>query len=325
MLTFDQVTRCFGRRTALDGVSFQAARGEVIGVIGPNGAGKTTLLRLGACFLQPTRGAIDLNGMDTFRQSLAVRRSVGYLPERCPLYDDMTVREYLRFRARLKGLPLRKVRVRVRDLAEQVGLGEDGGRPIAGLSLGSRRRLGVADALLSDPKLLLLDDPLANVDAVETARLVGCIAASSRHAIVLVSGHTLALFAGLCARYLVLRGGRLVLDATRQDLQTRHGGATLAMEVAGAGDAALRRAVARYPGGAGATVDLQPDGWWRVCWPMVSGGEALRDTVASDAARMGWRLRAVNVIRPPLENVLADCVAGRNLEPASAHSSGGPS
>ena len=116
MLQILQVTRRFGRRTALDDVSFDAAPGDIVGLLGPNGAGKTTLLRLAACYLQPTAGAIRLNGLDSFRDSLAVRRATGYLPERCPLYDDMTVGEYLRFRARIKGLSFLKARRRSRDL-----------------------------------------------------------------------------------------------------------------------------------------------------------------------------------------------------------------
>jgi len=113
-----------------------------------------------------------------------------------------------------------------------------------------------------------------------------------------------------------LRAGRVTMDATRQALLTRHNGATLVMEVAGAGDTALKRVAARFPGGESATVELQPDGWWRVVWP-VDPCSDLRDAVAAEVARQGWRLRAVNVTLPPLEGVLADCVAGRVPEMAT--------
>jgi len=226
MLEVVQVTRCFGRRVALEQISFQAAPGDIVGVLGPNGAGKTTLLRLAACYLQPTRGVIRLNGLDSFRQSLDFRRHMGYLPERCPLYDDMTVGEYLFFRARLKGFSFLKARRRAHELAEQLNLGGMRGRLIGSLSLGCRRRTGLADALLHDPRLLLLDDPIANVDSIECERIMASVTHAARHATVLVSGHALAQLGALCTRFLVLRAGRMTADVTRTDLQAG-GGASL--------------------------------------------------------------------------------------------------
>jgi len=223
MLQIQQVTRCFGRRTALADVSFAAATGEIIGLVGPNGAGKSTLLRLAACYLQPTRGAIRWRGLDSFRDSLAFRGHLGYLPEHCPLYEDMTVSEYLRFRARLKGESFLTAGRRVRTVTERVGLTSERGRLIGHLSLGCRRRVGVADALLRDASLLLLDDPLAHVDAEESAHLTACMAAAARHALVLVAGHTLSAFATLCTRFIVLRGGRVSGDFSRRALEAQAG------------------------------------------------------------------------------------------------------
>ena len=312
MLDVVQVTRCFGRRTALEDVSFQAARGDIVGVLGPNGAGKTTLLRLAACYLQPTRGTIRLNGLDSFRQSLEFRRRMGYLPERCPLYDEMTVGEYLQYRARLKGLPFLRARIRVRELAEQLGVDRVRGRIIGSLSLGYRRRTGLADALLQDPRLLLLDDPIANVDAVECERMAAAITNAARHATVLVTGHALAQLGELCTRFVVLRAGRLEAQATRAELQSAGGGVRLRAEVAGATEAALRRVAALFPGGAEAAVTLQDDGWWQLAWSTPPSG-SVRDAVATEVARQGWRLRSVEVVVPALESRLADLVAGRSL------------
>lgn len=310
MLEVVQVTRCFGRRTALEDVSFQAVRGDIVGVLGPNGAGKTTLLRLASCFLQPTRGVIRLNGLDSFRQSLEFRRRMGYLPERCPLYDDMTVGEYLLYRARLKGLPFLKARIRSRELSEQLGLGEVNGRLIGSLSLGCRRRTGMADALLYDPKLLLLDDPIANVDAIECERLASGITNAARHATVLVTGHALAQLGELCTRFLVLRAGCVAAVVTRAELQAGDQGVLLMAEVSGATEAALKRIAALFPGGHAAVVRLQPDGWWRLSWATRQSG-SVRDAVATEVTRQGWRLRSVEVVVPSLESRLADLVAGR--------------
>jgi ABC-2 type transport system ATP-binding protein len=230
MLEVVQVTR---RRVALEQVSFQAARGDIVGVLGPNGAGKTTLLRLAACYLQPTRGVIRLNGLDSFRQSLDFRRHMGYLPERCPLYDDMTVGEYLLYRARLKGLAFLKARRQARERIEQLNLGEVRGRLIGSLSLGCRRRTGLADALLRDPRLLLLDDPIANVDAIECERIAASVTHAARHATVLVSGHALAQLGTFCTRFLVLHAGRVTADVARADLQAGDAGAPLESHLAG--------------------------------------------------------------------------------------------
>lgn len=232
MLQIQQVTRCYGRRTALQDVSFEAGPGEVVGLIGPNGAGKSTLLRLAACYLQPTCGSIRWREFDSFRDSLAFRRQLGYLPERCPLYENMTVSEYLRFRARLKGVSFLRAGRCVRDVAERVGLEAERGRLIGNLSLGCRRRVGVADALLHDAALLLLDDPLAHVDAEACARLTACIAAAGRHALVLVAGHTLSAFATLCTRFLVLRDGRVAGDFSRDVLHAQAGAAPLETQLA---------------------------------------------------------------------------------------------
>jgi ABC-2 type transport system ATP-binding protein len=291
-------------------VSFQASRGDIMGVIGPNGAGKTTLLRLAAGYLQPTRGSIRLGSMDSFRHSFAYRRHLGYLPERCPLYDDMTVGEYLHYRARLKGLNYRRARRRARDLAEQLGLTTVRGRLIGSLSLGCRRRTGVADALLLDPRLLLLDDPIANVDPVECERIAACVAHSAQHAVVLITGHALAQLGALCTRFLVLRDGRVAADVSRTEVAAGHDGVMLVVEVSGPAEETLRQMAANFAGGGKASVERQADGWWRVSWG-VRPTDDTRDAVVAEVTRLGWRTRAVQVVAPALEARLADLVAGR--------------
>ncbi|MEI6211019.1 MAG: ABC transporter ATP-binding protein [bacterium] len=305
-----QVTRCFGCRVALEQVSFQAARGDIVGILGPNGAGKTTLLRMAACYLQPTRGVIRLNGLDSFRQSLEYRGHMGYLPERCPLYDDMTVGEYLLYRARLKGLSFRRARRCARELAGQLGLAELRGRLIGKLSLGCRRRTALADALLHDPRLLLLDDPIANVDPLECEQIAAGVTRAARHAVVLVTGHALSQLGALCTRFLVLRAGHLVADLTCTELQASDSGVRLVAEVSGATESALKRIAALFPGGGEAIVQLQPDGWWQVSWGTAQAG-GVRDAVVTEIARQGWRLRSVAVAVPSMEARLADLVAGR--------------
>jgi len=309
MLQVIQVTRCFGSRTALNEVSFEAVPGDIIALLGHNGAGKTTLLRLAACYLQPTAGTIRLHGLDTFRDSLDFRRITGYLPERSPLYDDMTVSEYLYFRGRIKGLSTIKARRRVRDLISQLGLEDVSRRLISGLSFGTRRRVGVVDALLHEPKLLVLDDPLANVDPIEARHLTEAIGAAARHAIVLVSGHTLEALGALCTRYMVLRDGRLSAQCSRHALETSGQGSTLEIEVTHTSDAALRRFATPFAGAEKVSLDLLPDGWWHVSWPVTAGVD-VRDRVMAEIVRQGWSLRSLRCTTPGIGARLAKLVAG---------------
>jgi ABC-2 type transport system ATP-binding protein len=322
MLEVHQVTRCFGRRKALEAVSFETAAGDIVGVLGPNGAGKTTLLRLAACFLQPTRGVIRLNGLDSFHQSLRYRQALGYLPERCPLYDEMTVGEYLNYRANLKGFSFVKARRRAREMAEQLGLGDLRGRLIGTLSLGCRRRTAMADALLHAPRLLLLDDPIASVDPVECGHISENITRAAKHAAVLVTGHDLARLGALCTRFLVLRAGRVAADLTRAGLEGATGGRVM-VEVAGAAEAALRRVFTQFPGGAAAEVRLLPEGWWQVSWALTEPPGGMRDAVAGEVARQGWRLRAVDLVIPSLGARLAAMVAGGAAGGADTDAAGG--
>ncbi len=211
MLEIHQLGRRFGRRIALDDVSFDVAPGEIVGLLGSNGAGKTTLLRVLAGYLEPTSGDVALDGRSTFEQGLDIRRVTGYLPERCPLYDEMRVGDYLLFRARLRGLSVRRSRRRVREVVTECGLGEVVRQPIGTLSSGLRRRTGLAETLLAHPRILLLDDPLAGLDLAHGRHIRQSIVAASVRAAVIVSGHGLADLVELCTRFVVLREGRLVL------------------------------------------------------------------------------------------------------------------
>lgn len=211
MLEIHHLSRCFGRRIVFDDVSFDVAPGEIVGLLGANGAGKTTLLRVLAGYLEPTSGDVLFDGRSTFEQGLDIRRVTGYLPESCPLYDDMRVGDYLFFRGRLRGLSVRRLRRRVREVLMDCGLGEVVRQPIGTLSQGLRRRTGLAETLLAHPRILLLDDPLAGLDLAHGRHIRQLIVAASVRAAVIISGHGLGDLAELCTRFIVLRDGHLVL------------------------------------------------------------------------------------------------------------------
>ena len=223
----------YGRQKVLRDVSFVVSPGEVVSVVGANGAGKTTLLRILATLQLPESGTILMDGQDALRRPLRYRRQLGYLPERVALYDDMTVKDYLRYRAVLKGEPAKRVRRRVSEAVEICQIGDLLRTPIASLSAGWRKRVAIADAMILRPRVLLLDDFLAGLDGAmrETAGAIlsNAVAFSS----VIVTGHELDDFAKWTTRFLVLREGII----------------STSVETAGVDAAVLRERLAAAKGG----------------------------------------------------------------------------
>lgn len=191
MINVNNLTKRFSGRTAVDNISFTIERGEIIGFLGPNGAGKTTTMQMLTGFLHPTRGSIEIAGVDVGTHPLEARRHIGYMPESCPLYTELRVDEYLKFRSKIKKVPPREIKNRLARVKEQCGVTEVGRRIIGQLSKGYRQRVGLADSLLSDPDLLILDEPTTGLDPNqirEVRELIGRLA--ERHTL-LLSTHIL--------------------------------------------------------------------------------------------------------------------------------------
>ena len=197
----------YGRQPVLRDVSFVASPGEVVTVLGANGAGKTTLLKLLATLAVPESGTVMLDGQDALARPLRYRRQIGYLPERIAFYEDMSVKEYLRYRAALKGEPFRRVRRRVAEASEMCQVSDLLRIPIRRLSMGLRKRVALADALLLRPRVLLLDDFLAGLDNSLRAAMGGILSNAAAFSCVIVTGHELEDFARWTTRFLVLRDG----------------------------------------------------------------------------------------------------------------------
>jgi ABC-2 type transport system ATP-binding protein len=209
MLEVDHITFSYGSRKALDDVTFDVAPGEIVAVTGANGAGKTTLMKLLACRLMQDAGRVRLHGIDPLERPVRYRRAIGYLSEHCPLYSEMTVEEYLVYRVRLKGERALRVRRRVSEALATCGLVEAGRTRIRLLSHGFRKRVGLADALITHPKLLLLDDLLAGLDRPQRAKCAEALSAASSRAAVIVTGHELDELTDWCTRFVVLHKGRV--------------------------------------------------------------------------------------------------------------------
>jgi ABC-2 type transport system ATP-binding protein len=210
VVAIDHVTRRYGRVLAVNDVSLQVNAGEVLGLLGPNGSGKTTLLRLVTGYLSPTFGRITVTGHDTVRQPMEARRRIGYVPESVPLYGHMRVREFLRFMARLRGVPVGDVAEAIARVAEHTGVAHVLAKPIRTLSRGYRQRVAIAQALLHDPEVLVLDEPTNGLDPrqmIETRNLIRALAGV--HTVIL-SSHILAEVERTVDRVAILLQGRLL-------------------------------------------------------------------------------------------------------------------
>ncbi|MEI7705221.1 MAG: ABC transporter ATP-binding protein [Deltaproteobacteria bacterium] len=222
MIEVSGLTRRFRERTAVQDLTFSIGRGAVVGLLGPNGAGKTTTLRLLTGFLPPSAGTVRVAGFDVFEQPMEARRRIGYLPEIPPLYDGMTVREQLRFAADLKGLPRARVREEVERVAGLTSVDGVLDRLTANLSKGFRQRVGIAQALVGDPDVLILDEPTVGLDPIQIREVRDLIRSLGGRHTVLLSSHLLPEVAMTCSQVIVLNEGRLVGFDTLDGLVARH-------------------------------------------------------------------------------------------------------
>lgn len=235
MLEVRNIAFSYNRKKVLRDVSFVASPGEVVTIVGANGAGKTTLMRILATLQQPDSGTVMMDGVDALARPLRYRRQLGYLPERIALYDDMTVKEYLRYRARLKGEPAKRVRRRVNESVELCQIGDILRERIGVLSAGQRKRVAIADAMILRPRILLLDDFLSGLDGAMRAATGSLLSSAVAFSSVIVTGHELEDLAKWTTRFLVLHDGVLSasVEAAGQDLPVLRERLDAAMEGGG--------------------------------------------------------------------------------------------
>ncbi len=218
MIEVHELTKQFGPNTALDTVSFSVGKGEILGFLGPNGAGKTTTMRILTGYLAPTSGDARIAGIDLFRYPLEARRKIGYLPEAIPLYGDMTVFEYLHYVAALKEVPRRDRNRQVTDVNDDCGLSDVSHRLIGHLSKGYRQRVGIAQALLADPEVLILDEPTEGLDPKQIIEIRNLIQSLGGRRTVILSSHILPEVSMICQRVVIINKGRVVAVDTPDNL-----------------------------------------------------------------------------------------------------------
>jgi ABC-2 type transport system ATP-binding protein len=224
MISASGLSKRFGAVRALDKVSFEVKRGEVVGFLGPNGAGKSTTMRILTCFIAPTSGTAKVNGHDVFDEPLAVRKVLGYLPQRAPLYTDMNVWEYLKFAAEIRGLDESTFKKRLKKVVEVCGLAQSLGKEIGTLSHGFRQRVGLGQALIHDPPILVLDEPTSDLDPNEKAEVLRYIKEIGKDRTILLSTHNLAEVEESCARAIIVSKGRVVADGNLDEIRAKTGG-----------------------------------------------------------------------------------------------------
>ncbi len=243
MIEVSELYKYYGERRALGPVEASIAQGEVVGLLGRNGAGKTTTLRILACDLLPTSGTVSVGGYDVVRQPDDVRAKIGYLPDRPPLYDDMTVAEYLRYAAQLRGTRRSALPQRVQRAVEQTELGDVQNDLIATLSHGFRQRVGIAQAVVHDPELVVLDEPISGLDPAQIVEMRALLRNLRGDHTVLVSSHILGEISETCDRILVIRDGRIAAAGTEQELTRARHGERVDVTIEGSDQEAARRAL----------------------------------------------------------------------------------
>ncbi len=305
MIEVSHLTKRYARHTAVSDISFEVQRGEIVGFLGPNGAGKTTTLRMLTGYLPPTSGTAKVAGKDIFRESLAARSKIGYMPENVPLYDDMRVKEYLKFRAQLKGLSGSHGRTRVSDVIETCGLKSVRRKMIKTLSKGYRQRVGLADALVHDPELLILDEPTNGLDPNQIRHIRGLIKRLAETHTVLISTHILHEVEMICNRVIIIDGGKIKATDTPTKLteQMRTAG-RIELELKTEFESA-QQALSSMDGVKKVIGEKLEDDWLQFTVWIDSGTDA-RERIANLASEKNWPLRSLFRHTAKLEDVFVE-------------------
>lgn len=295
MIQVEHLTRRYGELTAVDDVSFRIGTGEVVGLLGHNGAGKTTIMKMITGYLEPSAGIIRVDGAELGADSRAIQARIGYLPENCPLWPEMTVIDYLDYQAALHGVAEGERRAAVARAIRRTALHSKATATIQTLSRGYRQRVGVAQALLHDPDIIILDEPTNGLDPTQILHMRELIAELAEHATLIVSTHILREVQAVCGRVLMLRAGKLAVDARLDDLQRAQG-----LLVAVDRDAAAL--LAAVPGVNGVETRVEHDGLHHY---HLDAAAELAPAVAAAVTGAGLALHRLQSRRQDLETLFA--------------------
>lgn len=304
MIVVDKLSKYYGPHPAILDVSFTVQQGEILGFLGPNGAGKTTTMRILTGYLPPTSGAASVAGCDVVKQSLAVRRKIGYMPETVPLYPEMSVRSYLDYMAKVKGVPRNLRRARVKDVMERARVAHRADDVIGRLSKGYRQRVGLAQALVGDPEVLILDEPTVGLDPkqiIDTRSLIKGLGGS--HTIIL-STHILPEVSATCSRVLIIADGRIVAEDTPENLDRRiRSSENVTLEVRGPREPVLSR-LRQVPRVISVEAGETRDGSDRTAYTLACElGSDVREALSHAVVTSGWGLLELRPAGLSLEEI----------------------
>ncbi|HEY3296180.1 MAG TPA: ATP-binding cassette domain-containing protein [bacterium] len=302
MIQLTQVTKSYNGVKAVNDITLSIPQGQILGFLGPNGAGKTTTMRMLTCYMPPTSGSISVDGLDVDEHSLEVRRKIGYLPEMAPAYQDINVVDYLRYVCDLRHVPKENRSARIKAIVDRCGLQDVLGKDIGQLSKGYRQRIGLAQAMVHDPDILVLDEPTAGLDPNQIAEIRMLIKELGRQKTVILSTHILSEVQATCSRIVIINQGRIVADDTPEGLQAGAEGRTVLLTtVRTAAKDALAKVrtlpgveLAREMPGSSGTVRMRIE---------AGGGVDLREDFFRMAVRENWVILEMLLEAHSLEDV----------------------
>jgi ABC-2 type transport system ATP-binding protein len=324
MIKVEGLTKRYARHVAVDNISFEVEKGQIVGFLGPNGAGKTTTMRVLTCFLPPSAGSVHVANFDVLEQPMEVKKRIGYLPETPPLYPEMEVGEYLDFVGRLKGIPKESLSKRVKEVAERCSVADVKSKMISKLSKGYRQRVGLAQAIIHNPDVLILDEPTSGLDPqqiIETRDLIKSLAGD--HTIIL-STHILPEVEQICEQVIIIAKGKLVAKDTVANLTSRLRGAeTIALEVAPRHDSPLRSEEMRQrlesiPGVANVQTRVDKEGMLAFTIESIKG-QHVRPELARAVIAAGWDLNELHSVGLSLEEIFLELTGAPKHDIAASH------
>jgi len=317
MIKVEGLTKRYARNIAVDNISFEVEKGQVVGFLGPNGAGKTTTMRVLTCFMPPTSGTASVAGFDVQENPMEVKRRIGYLPETPPLYPDMEVVEYLDFVGRIKGINTADLPKRISDVTEKCAIGDVQKKLIGKLSKGYRQRVGLAQAILHNPDVLILDEPTSGLDPhqiIETRDLIKGLAGD--HTIIL-STHILPEVEQICEKVIIIAKGKVVATDSVENLTSRlRGSETVSVEVIAADNSGVQSRLEQVAGVSRVIYKESRDG--RLHFTVESlEGRHIRPGLARAVIEAGWNLNELHGMALSLEEIFLELTASHK-EPVTA-------
>ncbi len=315
MIKVDGLTKRYARAVAVDRISFEVNKGEIVGFLGRNGAGKTTTMRMLTCFLPPTEGEANVAGFDVVEQPMEVKKHIGYLPETPPLYPEMEVGEYLRFVGQIKGIASNELTRRVHEAAGRCAVYDVRKKLIAKLSKGYRQRVGLAQAILHNPDVLILDEPTSGLDPQQISETRELIASLAGDHTILLSTHILAEVEHTCSNVIIINQGVIKATDTVKNLLRRMRGEVIVVEIRSESlDSALARQLIEQIPGVGRVILRDSEPGWVVLEVEPLEGASIRGDLARAVVHAGWNLEELRAAATSLEDVFLQLTGAENAK-----------